>query len=816
MAENGVSWAAEEDEEALDAEDEAWLARIAAEELDEPAGPSESQANGTTDVIAESGHNATPLDASVPRRRAADAGALSIPVIDSNDTMVFAPLSWDTANSTAGASATAHHHKYSTNHGLSEPINAILNRIEHQVLQQNLAAYEGQSAATGSNGLKRTDTAFHEAQKPSQLWVHKYAPRMFSDLLSDGKANRQVVAWLKRWDGTVFNKPWKKHELSRSKESSSTSSSELPDPPLLLMSGPPGFGKTTLAHIAANHCGYRVIEVNASDERTDGALDSRIEAALETQSVTGDRRPACLVLDEIDGLASSADGKSAVDHIVKLASASAPKTANHTNKQHGTTDGDESNAYLDHGNDTDTGTADDPQETEPRFTSKRANKSKSKRRRKHLSRPIICICNELYAPALRALRQKAEIVRVDEPSRDALVNRLKHVANAEGVTTDGAALQTIVDKTACDARASLHALQYLSRKDGRVTRVSAQNTAAGQKDTRAQALDAVRTVLGRANSRAHQGHNWDSAMRVFQSAADSDTVHDGLHENLPNAKYGDVSVKRTASATMWLAIGDVYTTCARRNQQWALEQYRNITALGVRRNAQNTMYEPKLSYPKHCMESRRLQTSNENAIASWVHSCGGKTQRGLWNKQRAALETLPYLLDSVNPVLRGASPHLLSSADKYKLASVASLLKEHGLAFSGPSRAIDPPLEQISVLGEHKLPSKRYALSAPLREAATHEATIVAIGASEVQHEKPPDDQQKATTSHKHHQQPSKENQMANAVATTTDASGWKRKRSSSNDDVAQTTRVRFKHNEGVTNSVRRPVFLSHLTQFAD
>ena len=65
-----------------------------------------------------------------------------------------------------------------------------------------------------------------------------------------------------------------------------------------------GLGKTTLAHVVARHCGYRPVEINASDDRTGAALHTRItDAAQMTSVVDPSKKPNCIIIDEIDGVA---------------------------------------------------------------------------------------------------------------------------------------------------------------------------------------------------------------------------------------------------------------------------------------------------------------------------------------------------------------------------------------------------------------------------------------------------------------------------------------------------------------------------------
>lgn len=111
-----------------------------------------------------------------------------------------------------------------------------------------------------------------------ELWVDKYRPRSYLELLSDETVNRQLLYWLKLWDKIVFNrniiKPkkqsmfGKKKDINEKKDIEEVDNRGYPIKRIALLSGPPGLGKTTLAHIAARHAGYNIVEINASDERS--------------------------------------------------------------------------------------------------------------------------------------------------------------------------------------------------------------------------------------------------------------------------------------------------------------------------------------------------------------------------------------------------------------------------------------------------------------------------------------------------------------------------------------------------------------------
>ncbi|KAI9446248.1 P-loop containing nucleoside triphosphate hydrolase protein [Lactarius indigo] len=174
---------------------------------------------------------------------------------------------------------------------LDVPIHRLMDELSVTTAQRLMQPDPNQSPSSGPSS--RTEET---------LWVDRYRPKRFTDLLGDERVHREVLAWVKQWDQCVFGKG-KGKKRARDEESFANLEDELgrPQEKILLLSGPPGLGKTTLAHVVATQAGYSVFEINASDARSGQVVDERIRPALESGYAVGSSKPVLVVIDEIDG-----------------------------------------------------------------------------------------------------------------------------------------------------------------------------------------------------------------------------------------------------------------------------------------------------------------------------------------------------------------------------------------------------------------------------------------------------------------------------------------------------------------------------------
>ncbi|KAF8994582.1 replication factor RFC1 C terminal domain-containing protein [Cyathus striatus] len=151
-----------------------------------------------------------------------------------------------------------------------------------------------------------------------QLWTSRYAPQNLKEVCGNKGQVEKLQQWLVDWPISLksgFKKPGK---------------SGLNVFRAVLITGSPGIGKTTSAHLCAKLAGYTPIELNASDTRSkklvengmnvnNSSLDGFIHGAKSTNSLgVPITDKSCLIMDEVDGMsAGDRGGVGALNAMIK-------------------------------------------------------------------------------------------------------------------------------------------------------------------------------------------------------------------------------------------------------------------------------------------------------------------------------------------------------------------------------------------------------------------------------------------------------------------------------------------------------------------
>lgn len=534
------------------------------------------------------------------------------------------------------------------------------------------------------------------------MWTEKYRAKNFLDLVGDNRTHRQVLRWLKAWDSIVF--PTSRKRKQEATAAQKDTDNEKQHRKILLLAGPPGLGKTTLAHVCAKQAGYEIIEINASDERSKNVVNNMIKTSVGTESVkTGSQvksksgksesytRPLCVIVDEVDGV----DG-GFIKAIINL-------------------------CLLDQKN---TSISRDG-------TNNPARKKKKIEKFKFL-RPIILICNDVYHSTLRPLRNSnfAEIIHVQKPSISTIVMRMKNIFEKEAIDCDDDAVRRLCEiawevnasdsrkgmEGACegDLRGVLIVGEWAAMKlkantkNGENLRLTRQwieqnlsdNMSCTGDEPQGVARGGTREVVNRVflegagfphvisakltnitddQSQAQLGLTElakKAGMEKLKMMIESNDINRiilDVFSQYPNKSFNDDSMlSKPDAAYEWLHFYDSCSSQVYLNQNFELTPYlsqpilacHNLFASSTRHSysvynkssARNKEEENEVlipfTGPRADYDAYEIEKSNRAVLSSLISSFDATSLRNFQNPEKVAIEFLPYLIRMLSPEVK--------------------------------------------------------------------------------------------------------------------------------------------------------------------
>lgn len=126
-------------------------------------------------------------------------------------------------------------------------------------------------------------------------WTVKHKPKSLAQVVGNKETTQSLIEWVKSWE----KGPPKKRAA--------------------FLYGSPGIGKTVAVETLANDFKMEFVEKNASDYRTEEAINRFAGLASQFGSLFGGKR--IVLLDELDGLTGTSDkgGVKAITDVVKIA-----------------------------------------------------------------------------------------------------------------------------------------------------------------------------------------------------------------------------------------------------------------------------------------------------------------------------------------------------------------------------------------------------------------------------------------------------------------------------------------------------------------
>ncbi|ETI51294.1 hypothetical protein F441_05288 [Phytophthora nicotianae CJ01A1] len=408
-----------------------------------------------------------------------------------------------------------------------------------------------------------------------ELWTDKYKPQTLDHMIGNIELGRKLKTWLLDWEAM--------HVKGTKKVPFSTKLSENRGAKTVLLSGPPGIGKTTIANLVAREVGFECTELNASDTRSKKMLQTGLKDVLGTQALqfgapTGKSKEKMhlarrvIIMDEVDGMSGGDRGGTA--ELIQL-----------------------------------------------------IKKSKT---------PIICICNDRQSQKVRSLANHSFDLRMRRPTKIQIGKRLMEIGLKEGLHMEKNAIEEAAERCGNDIRQLLTQMQRWRLTTTKITYADMVNPSSQHnkdESLRLNPFSATQQIFQRDLS-------FDARNEAY--FVDYDLMPLMVQENyiqsiMNNRRSSDENLEAAMHASEFISESDLLNTYVRVEQRWDLLTKQAAMNVGACVYSAGFIGHPEFSkwLGKNSSASKSKRLLSELSVRMRSHASG--------SREVIRLDYVPYM-----------------------------------------------------------------------------------------------------------------------------------------------------------------------------